>query len=202
MIVTDAVFCMDGDVAPLEALVETGARVIVDEAHATGVIGADRPRARRTSSGSQVDVVTIGTLGKALGSYGAFVCCDARDRRRARQPRAHADLLDRAAAAVASAPRCEALELMDRDLVGRLHANARMLREALGVEVSDMPIVPLIVGAPEDALAASDAALRARRLRAGDPPADRPRGHVAAAPRRHRRPRSGRSPARRCRELA
>jgi 7-keto-8-aminopelargonate synthetase-like enzyme len=55
----------------------------------------------------------------------------------------------------------KALELMDAELVGRLHANARTLREALGVEVSDMPIVPLIVGAPEDAVAASEAALRA-----------------------------------------
>jgi 7-keto-8-aminopelargonate synthetase-like enzyme len=54
----------------------------------------------------------------------------------------------------------KALELMDRDLVGRLHANARVLRAALGVEVSDMPIVPLIVGAPEDALEASEAALQ------------------------------------------
>src|SRR4051812_39770340 len=75
VIVTDAVFSMDGDVAPLEALVETGARVIVDEAHATGVIGPEG-RGLVHALGLQDEVVTIGTLGKALGSYGAFVCCD------------------------------------------------------------------------------------------------------------------------------
>jgi 7-keto-8-aminopelargonate synthetase-like enzyme len=54
----------------------------------------------------------------------------------------------------------KALELMDADRVGRLHANARTLRAALGVEVSDMPIVPLVIGAPEAAVAASEDALR------------------------------------------
>ncbi len=77
VIVTDAVFSMDGDVAPLAELVETGARVIVDEAHATGVIGAEG-RGLVHELGLQNEVITIGTLGKALGSYGAFVCCDAK----------------------------------------------------------------------------------------------------------------------------
>ena len=76
-IVTDAVFSMDGDVADLVALVETGARVIVDEAHATGVIGASG-RGLVHELGLSSSVITVGTLGKALGSYGAFVCCDAR----------------------------------------------------------------------------------------------------------------------------
>ena len=52
----------------------------------------------------------------------------------------------------------QALELMP-SLVPRLHANARVLRSALGVEVSDMPIVPLVVGSPEAALERSAAAL-------------------------------------------
>ena len=42
---------------------------------------------------------------------------------------------------------------MDRSLVARLHANARVLRSALGVPVCDMPIVPLPAGSPQDALA-------------------------------------------------
>ena len=54
---------------------ETGARVIVDEAHATGVIGPEGLGLVH-ELGLQDHVITIGTLGKALGSYGAFVCCD------------------------------------------------------------------------------------------------------------------------------
>ena len=89
----------------------------------------------------------------------------------------------------------KALELMDRDRVARLHANARTLREALGVEVSDMPIVPLIVGAPDAAMTASEQALRhgiflAQAIR----PPDRPGRHIPSAPGRHRRPRPGRPP--------
>jgi 8-amino-7-oxononanoate synthase len=157
VIVTDAVFSMDGDVAPLEALVETGARVIVDEAHATGVIGVDG-RGLVAELGVEVDVI-IGTLGKALGSYGAFACCSA----------SMADFLVNHARTViystalpppSLGAALRALELMDRSLVGRLHANARVLRSALGVPVSDMPIVPVVVGEPEDALGLSDSLLR------------------------------------------
>jgi 8-amino-7-oxononanoate synthase len=156
VIVTDAVFSMDGDVADLVSLVETGARVIVDEAHATGVIGASG-RGLVHELGLSSSVITVGTLGKALGSYGAFVCCD----------RATADVLvNRARTMIYSTAlpppsvgaALKALELMP-ELVPRLHANARVLRSALGVEVSDMPIVPLVVGAPEAALERSAAAL-------------------------------------------
>jgi 7-keto-8-aminopelargonate synthetase-like enzyme len=52
-----------------------------------------------------------------------------------------------------------ALDLMDRERMAKLHANARVLREALGVEVNDMPIVPLVIGDPDDAMAACEAAL-------------------------------------------
>lgn len=158
LIVTDAVFSMDGDVADLAALVETGARVVVDEAHATGVIGASG-RGLVHELGLASQVITIGTLGKALGSYGAFVCCDART----------ADfLVNRARTLIYSTAlpppsvgaALRALELLP-ERVPMLHENARVLRSALGVEVSDMPIVPLVLGSAEAALAASAEALAA-----------------------------------------
>ena len=157
VIVTDAVFSMDGDVAPLEALVGTGARVIVDEAHATGVIGA-RGRGLVHELGLQHDVVTIGTLGKALGSYGAFVCCDVRTADHLVN-RARTLIYSTALPPPSIGAALRALDLMDAERVGRLHTNARVLREALGVEVSNMPIIPLVYGAPETALARSAAAL-------------------------------------------
>jgi 8-amino-7-oxononanoate synthase len=75
-IVTETVFSMDGEVAPLEDLVEVARRwnasILVDEAHATGVYG---PRGGGVVEelGLSADItVQIGTLGKALGSLGAF----------------------------------------------------------------------------------------------------------------------------------
>src|SRR6202035_2327500 len=81
LIVTDSVFSMDGDVAPLEELVELAAhhrlRLVVDEAHATGTLGPEgRGAVAEAGLEDEVDVV-IGTLGKALGSYGAFACASA-----------------------------------------------------------------------------------------------------------------------------
>ena len=77
---TDGVFSMDGDLAPLERIVELAqrydARVMVDDAHGTGAIGpGGRGSVAAAGLEDEVDVV-VGTLGKALGSYGAYVCCD------------------------------------------------------------------------------------------------------------------------------
>jgi 8-amino-7-oxononanoate synthase len=153
-IVTDAVFSMDGDVAPLREIAELAerhdARVVIDEAHATGVIGAEG-RGLAHELGVRVDVI-IGTLGKALGSYGAFVCCS-RETADFLVNRARTLIYSTALPPPSIGAALAALDLMDRSLVGRLHANARVLREALGEEVSDMPIVPLPAGSPEDALA-------------------------------------------------
>ncbi len=77
LVIVDGVFSMDGDIAPLPRLIEVcrkhGARLMVDEAHATGVIG---PGGRGTPAyhgvEGQVDLV-VGTLSKALGGVGGFV---------------------------------------------------------------------------------------------------------------------------------
>src|SRR6476646_3580562 len=78
VIVTDSVFSMDGDVAPLLEIVELArafrTRVVVDEAHATGSLGpGGRGAVAEAGLEDEVDVL-VGTLGKALGSYGAYVC--------------------------------------------------------------------------------------------------------------------------------
>ncbi|HEY5593576.1 MAG TPA: 8-amino-7-oxononanoate synthase [Nitrospiria bacterium] len=76
VVVTDGVFSMDGDIAPLPALVEIarrhGAAVFVDDAHATGVIG-DEGRGTVEHFGLEPQsVIQMGTLGKALGGFGAY----------------------------------------------------------------------------------------------------------------------------------
>ena len=169
MVVTDAVFSMDGDLAPLGGIVELaqrhGARVVVDEAHATGVVGpAGRGLVSALALHDHVDVV-IGTLGKALGSYGAFACCE---------PRIAEFLINRARTLIYStalppptvAGALAGLRLLEGDssLVSRLWDRARLLRASLArrgfvVEESDMPIVPLIFGKPSVTLAICEEAL-------------------------------------------
>ncbi|HXA53831.1 MAG TPA: aminotransferase class I/II-fold pyridoxal phosphate-dependent enzyme, partial [Solirubrobacteraceae bacterium] len=77
LIVTDSVFSMDGDLAPLQEIVTLArrhrARVLVDEAHATGALGpGGRGAVAAAGLEDEVDVL-VGTLGKALGGYGAYV---------------------------------------------------------------------------------------------------------------------------------
>ncbi|HET6464198.1 MAG TPA: 8-amino-7-oxononanoate synthase [Nitrospiria bacterium] len=77
LIVTDGVFSMDGDIAPLPNLVELaerhGAAVFVDDAHATGVIGKEGRGTLEHFGLKPGRVFQMGTLGKALGGFGAYV---------------------------------------------------------------------------------------------------------------------------------
>jgi 8-amino-7-oxononanoate synthase len=170
IIVTDSVFSMDGDVAPLAEIVELGQRhraaVIIDEAHAVGMFG---PRGAGLASALNLEReidVQIGTLSKALGSYGAYVAGS----------RALVDLLINrarsfvfttglppASAAAASA----ALDLFETEPVRikRLWDNGCYLREGLaaaGFKLGNSvtPILPVIVGQAQPALALAEALLR------------------------------------------
>ena len=164
VIVTDAVFSMDGDLAPLAGIVELarrhGARVVVDEAHATGVVGATgRGLVAELGLEREVDVV-VGTLGKALGSYGAFVCCDTRTASFLVN-RARTLIFSTALPPPSLGAALEGLRILRDEpaRVARLHANARLLRTGLGLPPDPMPIVPLVVGEPAAAMAACRAAL-------------------------------------------
>ncbi|MFO7818254.1 MAG: 8-amino-7-oxononanoate synthase [Desulfovibrionales bacterium] len=76
IIITDTVFSMDGDLAPLEDIVrlcrEHDALLVVDEAHATGIFGRGRGLAAEMDLASEVDV-HMGTFSKALGSHGGYI---------------------------------------------------------------------------------------------------------------------------------
>ncbi len=170
LIVTDALFSMDGDFAPLQGIVELarrhGARVIVDEAHATGVVGpGGRGLVSSLGLEREVDVV-VGTLGKALGSYGAFVCCD-HTMAEFLVNRARTLIFSTALPPPIVAAALAAVRLVRGDpaIVERLRRNARILRSELAargfaVTPGEMPIVPLVVGDARDAMALCEAALR------------------------------------------
>jgi glycine C-acetyltransferase/8-amino-7-oxononanoate synthase len=156
LIVTDGVFSMDGDVAPLEGLVELSrrydCRLMVDEAHATGALGpGGRGSVAAAGLTSEVDLL-MGTLGKALGGYGAYICAS---------DEIVDYLINTARSFIYStalpppvvAAAIAALELLESHphRVERLGANARMLQEALceeglEAEASGTPIVPLMIG--------------------------------------------------------
>ncbi len=101
LIVTDGVFSMDGDLAPLAELSalarEYDAWLMSDDAHGLGVIGGGRGSS--FADGAKVDVdLQMGTLSKALGSYGGYLCASAAGDRPDQDARAHADLFHRPAA--------------------------------------------------------------------------------------------------------
>lgn len=169
LIVTDSVFSMDGDVAPLAELVELarehGARTIVDEAHATGVLGPEgRGAIAQAGLEGEIDIV-IGTLGKALGSYGAYACAR-RETIRYLINTARPLIFSTAPPPPAVAGALAALELLEErpHRVQRLRSNARVLRRALSAEDipardTEMHIVPVIVGDERDATSLCEAVL-------------------------------------------
>ena len=169
LIVTESVFSMDGDVAPLEEIVELAhhydVRVMVDEAHALGALGPDgRGAIAEAGLDGEVDVV-VGTLGKSLGSYGAFAACEHVTARYLVNS-ARSLVFATAPPPVAVAAAMAALELIEEQprRVERLQDNADALRDELARESfevagSSTQIVPLIVGSPELAMRITEAAL-------------------------------------------
>jgi 8-amino-7-oxononanoate synthase len=169
LIVTDSVFSMDGDVAPLAEIVELahryGLRTVVDEAHATGTLGpGGRGAVAEAGLDDQIDVI-VGTLGKALGSYGAFVACDAQMAQYLLNA-ARTFIFSTALPPPAVAGALAALDLLAERprLVTKLAANAAALRaglvqEGFAVGESRTQIIPLVIGEAQLAMRICEAAL-------------------------------------------
>jgi 8-amino-7-oxononanoate synthase len=174
LILTDGVFSMDGDIAPLPALLEAarrhGARLLLDDAHGLGVLG-QQGRGTFEHFGLPIasPAILMGTLGKALGTFGAFVA-GSDDLIETLIQHARTYIYTTALPpAVAEATRASLRVLRaDDGRRGRLHDRIRQFREGarqlgLALAPSETAIQPVILGAPGLALAAS-AALRERGM--------------------------------------
>lgn len=168
LIVTDGVFSMDGDIAPLPDLVRLAERydaiLMVDDAHATGVLGKQgRGTAEHFGLEGRVHI-QMGTLGKALGSFGAYVA-GARDVVRYLLNTCRSYLFSTSLPPAVCAASIAALDVLEAEplLREKLRENRNRLAHglaSLGVSTapSETPILPLMVGSSAQALQASQMA--------------------------------------------
>ncbi|MBA3522583.1 MAG: glycine C-acetyltransferase [Gemmatimonadales bacterium] len=167
MVITDGVFSMEGAIAPLPGLLELcrkhQAVLVVDDSHATGVLGAEgRGTAEHFGMLGEVDIITS-TLGKALGgAAGGFAAasaavCDYLTQRARPQLFSNALPPTVAASAIASINYLQT----HPELVTRLRENARYFRERLlelgfAPLAGETPIIPVILGETAAAIRMSD----------------------------------------------
>ncbi len=155
LIITDGVFSMDGDIAPLDTIVELAERydaaVMVDDAHGSGVLGGGRGTAYHYGVHQRIDI-QLGTLSKAVGVMGGYIAGSARLRDWLTQ-RSRPFLFSTAHPPAVAAAVIAALDLMDADtlLTDRLWENTRHWQEGLrglgfDTGVTQTPITPVMVG--------------------------------------------------------
>ena len=164
LIVTDGVFSMDGDIAPLDKLYELSrdynALLMVDDAHATGTIGNGHGTAAYFNLEKEIDI-QLGTLSKSLGSVGGYVA-------------ANSTIIDylvntsrsfifsTALSPADIGAALAALQLLETDtsVLGRLQENVNYMADQLismGIDATnETPIFPILIGSNEDTLAVSD----------------------------------------------
>jgi 8-amino-7-oxononanoate synthase len=168
LIVTDGVFSMDGDIAPLPDLVRLAERyhaiLMVDDAHATGVLGKQgRGTAEHFGLEDRVHI-QMGTLGKALGSFGAYVA-GPRDVVRYLLNTCRSYLFSTSLPPAVCAASIASLDVLDAEpwRRERLWENRNRLAHGLAsldvrTAPSETPIFPLLVGSSDQALQASQEA--------------------------------------------
>jgi 8-amino-7-oxononanoate synthase len=159
LIVTDGVFSMDGDLAPLGDLLALANKhdtwLMSDDAHGLGVVGGGRGSSFAGNTHISVPL-QMGTLSKAVGAYGGYLCASA----------ATVDLIrNRARTLIYSTglpPACVAASIAALDLIEREPGyaalpvqKAKAFTQAAGLPEAQSPIVPVIVGDEEATLAAS-----------------------------------------------
>lgn len=154
LIVTESIFSMDGDAAPLHKIValkqKYGAWLMVDEAHATGILGKNgRGLADHLGVGNQIEI-QMGTLGKALGASGGFIC-GSRPLIDVLINRARSFIFSTARVPAAAAAATAALRLVQsadgEKLRRKLHANIGEFQSAIGNRQSNISgaIIPIML---------------------------------------------------------
>ena len=160
LVATDGVFSMDGDIAPLDVISDLcrdhDAWLLVDDAHGLGVVG-DGAGTARLFPDARIDL-HMGTLSKAAGGYGAYVC--------AAQPvidlmrtRARTFVYTTGLPPANAAAALAALDIMaeESERVAAPLARARRFTAALDLPAAQSAVVPIVLGAAETALAAARA---------------------------------------------
>ena len=164
LIVTDGVFSMDGDIAPLDKLYELSrdynALLMVDDAHATGTIGNGHGTAAYFNLEKEIDI-QLGTLSKSLGSVGGYVA-------------ANSTIIDylvntsrsfifsTALSPADIGAALAALQVLETDasVLARLQENVNYMADQLismGIDATnETPIFPILIGRNDDTLAVSD----------------------------------------------
>ena len=156
IVITDSVFSMDGDIAPLAEIFnlvdQYGACLYVDDAHGTGVLGKEgRGAAEYFSLHGKIDV-EMGTLSKALGSFGGFIAGSS-DLCNWLSQRERSYILSTSPPPSICAASMAAIDVIENNpqLVTRLWSNAEQFRSGLqemgfNTGISETPIIPVIIG--------------------------------------------------------
>ncbi len=159
LIVTDGVFSMDGDLAPLAGLDtlarEHNAWLMSDDAHGLGVVGGGRGSS--FAGGNHVDVpLQMGTLSKAIGAYGGYLCASGPVIELMRN-RARTLIYSTGLPPAIVAASIAALDVIEREPeYGALPVQkARRFTRAINLPEAQSPIVPVVIGGEDETLAAS-----------------------------------------------
>jgi glycine C-acetyltransferase len=161
LLITDGVFSMDGDIGPLPELCELaekyGAIMMVDDAHASGVLGRNgRGTIDHFGVHGRVDI-QVGTLSKAIGALGGYVC-GTRDFIEYLYHRARPFLFSTSHPPAVAATCIAAFDVLENEpeLIERLWSNTRFFKQELGrlgfniggvtTPASETPITPIIIG--------------------------------------------------------
>jgi 8-amino-7-oxononanoate synthase len=160
LLVTDGVFSMDGDLAPLQQLAALCAAydtwLMTDDAHGLGVIGNGRGSAFAAGLSGQVPL-QMGTLSKAIGGHGGYLCAS-RPVIDWMKTRARTLIYSTALPPAMAAAAIAGLTIIESEpgLTSKPLATARAFTSRLGLPEAQSPIVPLVLGEPEAALQASN----------------------------------------------
>jgi 8-amino-7-oxononanoate synthase len=159
LIATDGVFSMDGDLAPLSALSQLAqhfdAWLLCDDAHGLGVVGGGR--GSTFANGNAEVPLQMGTLSKAVGAYGGYLCAS-RAVIDLMQTRARTFIYSTGLPPAVIAAATAALDVIERDpaYAAEPLRKARLFTRALNLPEAQSAIVPVIVGDADAALAASE----------------------------------------------